>query len=688
MYIHKKQFTRRGHFRFGSTIFVNDIYEELIDSITGQKRQANLLFVASLLILINFFLSNFFGILITALLFYVAYFISIQDVEIAFTHNRLLQSTSYRYPNWVRIIGALLFIFAILPFLQFLNFIQDIHSYNLRIMEDIFQWLGFRNFVYYRYSSFVSNNIDLLGNTDAILMALFYIWFGFQFLVLRYDFQEIHYSHVSEQLVSLGKNIEFIFSTLFILFSISMIALMQNVSILTLVVLLIIYRYLPRKTVANISLIGVSGRILVNTIQILPREFRKCYSTTASIFGWIPQGDYSTRAFPYNLVPREVASLYETGLRASLIPALKQGNLLGLIISSIINIAVIGILFNFALNHNKQSLRTVYFVSLGLIGTSAILWLLLNGINRYRYIFQPEEALMIGNGFVSRYIEPSIWILKGSGLEGTRVQRGVSRRLIRYDKTRGLIIAWRRFTIYLILLFITLLILIWESVGGLNFSTAIYIFPFIFNESLEFLSNKANAELSFFSIIGYIFWILLVINYPRVYAISRPQLFLEMQYPALAPIILKGFEDHQDASVQFTKCLIESSRPNRRKSKGRPGLFKINVYLSKVENDVYLDQFELSFQFGISDRNSQAFIIQSREFVPEDTLIMEQLKVSAETGYPRLLIKIFRQMVNEEKLLVHGSILELKPKKLNVVHLKTLDNLHVYFNIEAKRGVH
>ena len=692
MYIGSKRFSRKGRVRYGSSIFVDDTDEDLVDTLAGNKKQLSIMYVFVILSVIKIISGNAIGLIIAFFVFYFLYFMSLQKIKISFTKYRLLKISEFNNPGVLRGFGIVMLTYSLFISAKILfprgELFTKIQKLNMENMSSVFQWIGFRNFIFYSYSQFIRRNSLIIAQVDASITLIIYFWFGVRLLNINYEFHDIHYSHISEQLISLNK--EHNFSSLSGYLVIILISSILTSKINFLIVILIIFFYyiLPRKKLANYSLFGSSGRKLIDNIQINPDQFRLCTITTASIFGWIPQGNYHSRAFPNNVIPREVASHYETGLRASLIPALHQANLLGAIVSSIINFVVIVVLFDFALTNNIESLGIVFLIAVGLLFFSISIWSILNVISRYRFQFQREEALIIGRSFIGRFIEPSLWIIRGNRLEGTRVQRGVSRRLIRFDKNQGIVIAYQRITIYILLVIFLALITIWVSLGALDLINSAYIIPFLYNRALEFLSDKANAELGFFIIVGYIFWIFLLLYYPRFYRRSRPQLFLDMQYPAIVPIILKDFNDHQDASLQFTKCLIETSRPKRRKSSGRPGMFKIEVILKELEipEDIKTNT-KLLFEFGDEKHITEYFLlnfIHHTELINEN--IIQQLRVSAETGYPKILMKIYQISEEENPLLVYDKILELNTKDDNTNIIITESGMKILLEFKISRG--
>jgi hypothetical protein len=508
---------------------------------------------------------------------------------------------------------------------------------SLQIIEFIFEFLGFLPVFFVAYSQTITSNQTSLIRLDSLLTFLIYSFYGIQFLKMRYQFKEIHHSHVSEQIIKIkGSRHPIIIPLIIITALLSQIILFGEFDLLTSLIFFTIFLYTSNIKVASLSLFGSYGRALIQEVNLLPEEFFRATRATASIFGWEHHGNYYSRPFPFNVIPREVASHYETGLRASTIDALKQANNIGLIISTFTNIFVIILLLRFAYTNNRDAIITVVFIGVGLIFISYLVWQIATQFTKYQYKLQREEALMIGRNFIGRYVEPNLWIVRGNKLEGTSLRRGVKNRTITYDKARGLQISWQSLTLNIFLIIIIAITILWIQLGGLNIENVFYIFPFIFDLSLDFLSTKLSAELGFFILAGYIFWGILYFNYPKYYARSRPQLFLEMQYPSSIPIILKNFKEHRDASIQFTKCLINSSRPHRRKSKGRPGTFLLKIVLESVELlDKSLVNHRLSFEFGENKNKGESIILGNYGTIK--FLLLNGLRVSGELGFPRLL---------------------------------------------------
>jgi len=375
------------------------------------------------------------------------------------------------------------------------------------------------------------------------------------------------------------------------------------------------------------SLVGPSNRVLVKNAMIPVTQFANLSRTTATTFGWIPQRDQASRAFPSNIVPEEVSSTFETGLRAYGLQAYRQANVLGVFIATLSNIFVIVALVRFVITSNSNAMTTVIFIGLGLMGVTIIGFVLLGAINRIRARNQRDEKLLIGNGFVARYLHNSLWILKSSSMEGTTVQLGRSHRLLRYDNTRGLIIEWERFTLISIFMAILILIGVWNYLGAINLRAIPLLFPSLIDLGLEFLEQKASAELEFFIIGGFILWIIVVILYPRYYARSRPTLFLDMEYATVEPILLKDFEEHQDASVQFTKSLISATDRTRKMQKHRPGTFIVAIEVKALVEDGQ----RLRFFAGENKLMRELYLPKS-----ENTVLYRHMICSALKGYPEI----------------------------------------------------
>ncbi|MHA2028334.1 MAG: hypothetical protein ACW99Q_03000 [Candidatus Kariarchaeaceae archaeon] len=637
MIISGRKYSSKGSIRYGSSIFINDSYEKISDSLRGYTTDGSIKYVLLLLIILKFIAGNGIGMILAFTIFYVTYLITVRNLQLQFTDERLLIISEYRYQRAVYSLGWVFIGISLYSTLNFLfpNYTKWLQT-GLQIMEFIFEFFGFLPVFFVAYSQTILSNKDPLIRLDSLVTFVVYFFYGVQFLKMRYHFHEIHYSHVSEQIIKVKRRRSSFITPLIIITALSsQLILFGKFDFMTSLIFFTIFLYTSSGKVASLSLFGSYGRTLIEDVNLPPEEFFRTTRATASIFGWEHQGNYNSRPFPYNVIPKEVASHYETGLRASTIDALKQANNLGLVLSGFINTFVIILLLNFAYNKNQDAIPTVIFIGIGLIFISYLVWQIASQFTRYQYKLQREESLMIGRNFIGRYIEPNLWIIRGNKLEGTSLRRGVKNRTVSYDKTRGLLISWQSLTVNIFLIIMIVLTIIWIQLGGLNLENVYYIFPFVFDLSLNFLSNKLSAELGFFILAGYLFWGVLYFNYPKYYARSRPQLFLEMHYPASIPIILKNFKEHRDASIQFTKCLINASRPPRRKTKGRPGTFLLKVVLVSIElTDKSLENHMLSFEFGENKNKGESVVLG--DYGSIKFLLIDGLRVSGELGFPRL----------------------------------------------------
>lgn len=682
MILSGKKYSHKGRIRFGSKLFIDDKREKIIDSIRGYSRNTSILYVMFFLIILKTITGNGIGIITVVLLFYFTYILSVRNIHIQFTDERLLVISEFRHPRAVNTIG---YIFLGASVYTLLNFIFPGYSsflkYGSQIMESIFTFIGFLPIFFIAYSDFIKLYETELIRVDSLISFFIYLFHGIQFLKMKYHFSEIHYSHISEEIIKLKKEKNAVFTPIIIVTAIlSQIILFQGLNFITSLLFLTVYLYSSNLTIAQISFFGSYGRSLLRNISLSPSEFFRATRATASIFGWEHQGNYYSRPFPYNVIPEEVASFYETGLRASTIDALKEANSIGLVLSGFINLFVLVLLFKFAFENNKAATSSVALIGLGLIVISFLVWQIANQFMNYQRKFQREESIMIGRNFVGRYIEPNLWIMRGSKLEGTSLRRGVKKRIISYDKTRGLSVSWQSLSLNLILVMTVILTIVWIQLGGLNITNAIYIFPFLFDQSLNFLSNKASAELGFFIVAGYLFWALLYLNYPKYYARSRPQLFLEMQYPSSVPIILRNFKDHQEASKEFTRCLINSSRPTRRKTTGRPGAFLMNVILKSIELlDKTLNKRVLYFEFGKLHIRGEDLILGDYKLIRLQ--LIKRLRLSAELGFPRLKINV---IINGEKLeIIHTQEYDLEKNYENQINIIIEDKLKLSLGVSV-----
>ncbi|MCE7734690.1 MAG: hypothetical protein GPJ54_07430 [Candidatus Heimdallarchaeota archaeon] len=638
MILSGKKYSSKGRIRYGSSLFIDDSDEQITDSIRGYTRNSSIKYVLILLIILKLVTGNVIGLFVAIFVFYTTYILSVRNLHIQFTNERLLVISEFRHQRLVYMLG---YVSLGISFYVLLNFIFPKYynsSYNLQIIEFFFEFFHFLPVFYVVYSQIIIFYESILIRLDSLITFIVYFVYGIQFLKMKYHFQEIHYSHVTEEIIKLKKDRNPILLPFIILTSIyAQVILFNGFSLVTSLIFAVIYVYATNRTIAKLSLFGSYGKPLLDNVHLLPTEFFRTTRATASIFGWEHQGNYYSRPFPYNVIPKEVASNYETGLRASTIDALKQANGIGLVFSGFTNLFVILLLFKFAFENNREALPTVILICVGLILISYLVWQITSQFAKYQYKAQAEESLMIGRNFIGRYIEPNLWIVRGSKLEGTRLQRGVKTRTVRYDRTRGLQISWQSISLNVLIILLIIITGIWIQLGALNIGNFVYIFPFVIDQSLNFINDKASAELGFFILAGYVFWAILYFNYPKYYARSRPQLFLEMQYPRSIPIILKNFKEHQDASIQFTKCLINSSRPMRRKTKGRPGIFQLQILLESIElHDKELSNHVLSFFFGEIQSKGESVILG--DYGSIKLALIDQLRVSGELGFPRLLI--------------------------------------------------
>lgn len=682
MILSGKKYSSKGRIRYGSSLFIDDSDEKITDSIRGYTRNSSIKYVLFLLVILKLITGNAIGLFVAFFVFYTTYILSVRNLHIQFTSKRLLVISEFRYQRLTYILG---YMYLGVSFYVLLNFIFPKYynsTYNLQIIEFFFEFLHFLPVFYVVYSQIILFYESTLIRLDSLISFIVYFFYSIQFLKMKYHFQEIHYSHVTEEIIKLKKDRNPILLPFIVITSIyAQIILFDGVNLVTSLIFAVIYVYATNRTIAKLSLFGSYGRTLLDSVHLLPTEFFRTTRATASIFGWEHQGNYYSRPFPYNVIPKEVASNYETGLRASTIDALKQANGIGLVFSGFTNLFVILLLFKFAFENNTEAIPTVILICIGLILISYLVWLIASQFTKYQYKVQREESLMIGRDFIGRYIEPNLWIVRGSKLEGTRLQRGVKTRTVRYDRTRGLLISWQSVSLNIFLIIIIILTVIWIQLGALNIGNIVYIFPFVIDQSLNFITDKASAELGFFIIAGYVFWAILYLNYPKFYARSRPQLFLEMQYPRSIPIILKNFKEHQNASIQFTKCLINSSRPKRRKTKGRPGIFQLQILLESIElHNEELKNHMLSFSFGEIESKGES--VNLGDYRSIKLALINRLRISGELGFPRLLINTNVKGLKFNYKLKDTYDLEINSENILVISIE--DKLTISLSVSVK----
>ena len=635
-----KKYSKSGRLRFGSTILVDDLKEELVDTISSYKRSKSMIFIGFSFVILKLFTGNGLGLILGSTLFLFMYLFEKSMVYFQITKYRMLILKEYAYPRLIRFFAYVFLAISAQCILRLFYPLDVIDKdANLSLIVFMMQWMHVLPVLQVQYQTYITENYSFLYMFDSILTGLIYLFFGTLFYNMKYEFEEIHLSQIHEELVDLKRENS---SNRIIIFVFSLIITMQIIfkefNLLYMMFLLVIYRYVPRKVVAEFSLKSGSGVNLVRKHILHQNEFSRFSNLTATIFGWNYQSDNKNKFFPQNIIPEDSASFYETGLRASLLDSFSQANKIGLVVSTGINSLVVASLIRFAIRNHLNRYLVIFGIAIGLVIISASIFQILALLGSIQYTVQPEEILMIGNSFIARYIEPKMWIMRGENLRGSRYQTAQRDKVVQYSQAHGLVIHWQRLTIYLGFFVGAIIVIAWSSIGGLNFNNAIYILPFIVNVSFAFILEKAARELGFFILLGYVFWIAFYFNYYRIYGSFRPQISLDLPNQDSIQIILKNYEDQQNASVQLTKCLINTSRSPRRFSEGRPGTFILEIGLVSNTSD-----HDIILEFGMQRFH---FLIKRGMVNP---LLIESLAVSGEIGVPQLQI-ILRELDQESVL--------------------------------------
>jgi len=582
MQITSKRYTEKGTDRFGSAIFIDDLQENRVDSVSGYKRNQAVLIGLIILTIVKFLTANIIGIIVVLPLYLVMYFYTLRVIQLHYTEHRILIETEYEHQKLARIFASLLVVVSVFEIIEMIfPIIPTAVDFRLSRMGEIFGYLHLYDNRFFLYQRFIRGTYDVLQFYDTISTILISLWIAYQLGLITYDLTEINQNHVSEQLLKI-KSINSLRGILLLLATIILTQhfLLTRFSLLFVLLAIALYQFVPRDGIIFLSLTGPSNRVLESNIAIKSNQTANLTRTTAITFGWKTQHNQLKQQFPENLVPREVASIFNTGLQTYSETAYRQANILGAIISTITNLIIIIALIRYVIISKVDAFDAIFYIAIGLLGLSVLIFAAFEMVNTIRTVIRSEEKLLIGEGFVGRSIRNSLWIVKGSSMEGTTVQQGNSKKLIRYDRARGLIIEWERFTLLIIISVIVIIIGIWDYIGAINLRVLPLVFPSLINFGVEFIENKAQAELEYFIILGYITWTLVIFLYPRYYARSRPSLFLDMEYASFEPILLKDFKEHQDASIQFTKSLVHSSSNRRRNRPIRPGTIMVEITIS------------------------------------------------------------------------------------------------------------
>ncbi|MHA2501370.1 MAG: hypothetical protein ACXAE3_00670 [Candidatus Kariarchaeaceae archaeon] len=680
MYISARKFTREGRDRFGSSIFVNDLSEERVDSLEGNLRDSGILLAIFLLLGTKMLSANLLGILITLPLFVAIYFTALIRIKVTFTENRVLIERAYISPRLVKLYGYFLVGLAGAALIRF-AFPTPLEGDMVRLsgMAWLFNIFGLYDTRFFLYRQIVLGNQFLYLGLDTLFTVTILLWFSVRFLTITYSFTEVNLSHVSEQLVKETANSSplQLVSALLAFFALEL-TLFQGFTPILIILTILFIQYFPRSKQLNYTLVGPSNRDLVKNAILSEGQMNNLARITSITYGWEPQLDQYTRPYPENIVPKEVISVFETGLRSYSQKAYQQANILGLVFSVISNTFVILALIRFIRVNQIDEFDTLLVIIFILTITTVATFLGFTILNIFRARVKSNQQLMIGEGFIARYEKNSLWILKGSSLEGTTVQRGLSNSVIRYDKTKGLIIEWERFTLLAILGTIILTIMFWASIGAVNLRTIPLLFPSLINIGLEFLEGKAQAELEFFIITGFVLWGIIILMYPRYYARSRPTLSLDMQYASAEPIVLRDFDEHQEASILFTQSLINSSITSKKGNIGRPGSFKLRIAATGDVQGKYI-----RFLLGDTYREAEIPLPLNNE-----SEILASFLVSGLKGYPeyRIIIELF----DDNEMVIYTTMLQIQmffeSEQINVADFGKYGSLQLKTQITGQKA--
>ncbi len=669
MFTNIKPLDRHGRIRFGSDIFVDIKNETIIDTIIGEHRLHFIQYIGLLLIFMKIISADIVGIVVTLVLYYSIYFLSEHQISQTFTKKRVLSISKYKYPSLLRTVSLILFLTNLMPILFLFN--SDLIIFHrLDIMGRIYNWLHILPIVSLRLLQFQNSIKNQIRLFEMVLTISMNAWVSLYFMNLKYRFTEVNLSQISDQLISITRRTTLQRLLSLHSFDVLLLLILNKLSLIYLITVLILHTQIPRSEIYEIKFFGHSGRKLLPSLMVEKYQLYKIKRITASLFF----GDAYSRSeqFPKNIIPNEVASYYETGPAASLIYSLKLGNKIGGVLALSINLFVIIELFKFAFNYNIDTLPVVIGISIGLVVGMLLLGFTLNYLGKIQYKFQKKESLMIGHGFIGRWIDPNLWIIKGDKLEGRRNKGKQLQNFFSYERATGFKIAWRAiipaFTISIFIFFI----IFWIAVGALNVSKLVFILPFVFDLGLNFLTVRLNAALGFYMTASFILWLIIYYFFPKIHARYLPRMIFDLEHLSTISVILKDEADLTDASSQFVKCIVSSSRPMRRKTTGRPGSFMVVVSLVGY----YTNTGDRSIFFTIGEHLRKSAIIRIKNNISftENLIIMEDLRISAERGYPRFPISIYERL-NEEEIILHNELIELDQLYDQFITLKTENNL-------------
>ena len=668
------KYNRHGRTRYASAVLINNEKEEIVETIDGVSRQYFVFKVMLILLFIKVLSANFFGFIVSFLLFLTLFFVSTLRIKLIFTKKRLLKVTEFKYPLLIRPFGIVLFIWSIYSLFKglFPEYIIGL-DIGLNYFYSLFQMLGLSESTYLNYEKFYYHYKPFLIRTEAFVSLFINFYIALNFYFISYSFTEIHHKKITELLISMKQPLSFTKAIILIFALISLVLIFNGFNIFVLGLLIALNIYFPGTDMGELQLYSRSGRKLHTSIILHKAEHKQFTRITGAIFGWSTPKSMDVNNFPRDVIPDTVASHYETGLQASLGDALDIGNKIGAFIAIVINIFVTIALFRFAFIYNPEAMSTVFGVLIIQIMSIIVIWMMIKQFSRIRVNMQRHEKLIIGSDFVSRYQSKNLWIIKSNQLAGKQSRKRFIDLFYQYDRVSGLTIAWYKIGLYSILLIIVTILAYWVSIGALNVTKVLLIFPFLFDLGFEFLTQKLSAELNFFIISSFVLWILIYSLFPRLYSNTRPQFIVKSEHLSRIPIILKNHSNLEDASVQFSKSLIYSLQLKHKDKLQWPGYFIVDMVLEAINLGPEVKFNKILLEFGDNRRKAQ-LIDTSKHKDIIGKIILTNLSVSAEFGYPSIETRI--SIIGDDGVpkLINISLIEFEYSGDNLHQLKILES--------------
>jgi hypothetical protein len=679
------KYNRHGRTRFASAVLINNEKEQIVETVEGVSRQYFVFTAMLILLFIKILSANFFGFILSFLLFLTIFFGSTLRVKLIFTKRRLLKVSEFRYPLIIRTFGIILFIWTIYSLFKglFPAYIPGL-DLGLNYFYSLFQMLGISESTYFNYENFYYQYKPFLIRTEAFISLFVNFYIALNFYFISYSFTEIHHKKITELLISIKQPLSFPKAIILLFALISLILIFNGFNIFVIALLIALNYYFPGSDMGVLQLYSKSGRKLHTSIILPKAEFKQFTRTIGAIFGWSTHKSMEVKNFPSDIIPNTIASHYDTGLQASLSNALNYGNKLGALIAIVTNIVVSIALFRFAFTYNSEALPTVLGILLAQVLSIIIVWLILKQFSKIRVNMQQNEKLIIGSDFVGRYLPDNLWIIKSNQLAGKQSRNRFIDSFYRFDRVSGLTIAWQKITIYAILFFITAILAYWVSIGALNVRSVFLIFPFLLDLGFEFLTQKLSAELNFFIISSFVLWIIIYSLFPRFYSNTRPQFIVKSEHLSRIPVIFKNHSDLEDASVQFSKSLINSSQLKHKEMIPWPGYFIIDMVLKGVEWGDAVEFHTILLEFGENRRKAQSIeIVNYKGLLGK--VILSNLSVSAEFGYPSIETRV--SIIGEDGVtkLTNISLIEFEYFGHKTYEIKILERTTISIIFRMKK---